>query len=87
MKGAKYASGIVRRIDNLGRIVLPKELRDTNGLSEGTALEILLDDDGNVVLRKYEPGCSACGQIDDLVLFKDIRLCRKCLQSMTRAVS
>lgn len=48
------ATGIVRRIDPLGRIVLPKELRDTRNLQEGTPLEIFIDGK-DIVLRRYEP--------------------------------
>jgi AbrB family looped-hinge helix DNA binding protein len=48
------ATGVVRHIDNLGRIVIPKELRNTRGIKDGDAIEIFVDGDC-IVLRKYEP--------------------------------
>ena len=49
------ATGIVRRIDDLGRVVIPKEIRRTMRLREGTPLEIFTDTDGQVILKKYSP--------------------------------
>lgn len=49
------ATGIVRRIDDLGRVVIPKEIRRTASIREGDPLEIFLDEDGAVVFRKYNP--------------------------------
>ena len=50
------ATGIVRRIDDLGRVVIPKEIRRTASIREGDPLEIFLDEDGAVVFKKYNPG-------------------------------
>ncbi|MBG9786916.1 AbrB/MazE/SpoVT family DNA-binding domain-containing protein [Brevibacillus laterosporus] len=73
------AKGIVRKIDDLGRIVLPKELRDSNGLPSGTPMEIFVDGD-RIVLRKYEPGCVLCGSVQDLEMHKSGKLvCKSCL--------
>ena len=49
------ATGIVRRIDDLGRIVVPKEIRRTLRLREGTPLEIFTDREGEIILKKYSP--------------------------------
>lgn len=49
------ATGIVRRIDDLGRVVIPKEIRRTASIREGDPLEIFLDEDGAVVFKKYNP--------------------------------
>ena len=49
------ATGIVRRIDDLGRVVIPKEIRRTMRIREGDPLEIFTDRDGSVILRKYSP--------------------------------
>ena len=49
------ATGIVRRIDDLGRVVIPKEIRRTASIREGDPLEIFLDEDGAVVFKKYSP--------------------------------
>ncbi|PPB10876.1 AbrB/MazE/SpoVT family DNA-binding domain-containing protein [Brevibacillus laterosporus] len=73
------AKGIVRKIDDLGRIVLPKELRDSNGLPSGTPMEMFVDGD-RIVLRKYEPGCVLCGSVQDLEMHKSGKLvCKSCL--------
>lgn len=49
------ATGIIRHIDDLGRVVIPREIRNTLHIKEGDPLEIYLDDEGGVVFRKYEP--------------------------------
>ena len=49
------ATGIVRRIDDLGRVVIPKEIRRTLRIKEGTPLEIFTDKEGEVILKKYSP--------------------------------
>lgn len=49
------ATGIVRKVDELGRIVIPKELRDSKGLEEGTPMEIFIEG-SNIILREYRPG-------------------------------
>ena len=49
------ATGIVRRMDDLGRVVIPKEIRRTMKISEGTPLEIFIDKDGGIIFRKYSP--------------------------------
>ena len=60
------STGIVRRVDELGRIVLPIELRKTFGISERDALEIFTDGP-KVVLQKYQPACIFTGEMEDLV--------------------
>lgn len=59
MKG----TGFVRKIDELGRIVIPKEFRRSKGWDEGSSLEILMDEEG-IYLRKYQIGCVFCGESD-----------------------
>ncbi|MBR2705569.1 MAG: AbrB/MazE/SpoVT family DNA-binding domain-containing protein [Clostridia bacterium] len=49
------ATGVVRRIDDLGRIVIPKEIRKTLRIKEGTPLEIFTEKEGNIILKKYSP--------------------------------
>ena len=56
------ATGVVRKVDQLGRVVLPIELRGTLELPEGTPLEIFTDGE-TIILKKYEPGCIFCGNI------------------------
>jgi len=72
------STGIVRKVDDLGRIVIPKELRKTLNIDIGAALEIFQDVD-TVVFKKYNPGCCLCDNVDQVVLFKGNYLCRECI--------
>lgn len=60
------ATGIVRKIDDLGRLVLPKELRRTMGIKKGDPIEIYIGDKGQIVLKKYDPIPQALEQISNL---------------------
>lgn len=71
------AIGIVRKIDELGRIVLPIETRNLLGIKTRDALEIYLDKD-SIVLRKYEPACMFCGSTDDTASFGGKLICKEC---------
>jgi len=61
------ATGIVRRIDDLGRVVIPKEIRTTLEIKEGDPLEIFTDREGGVILKKYKPNmaCVVTGEVSD----------------------
>jgi transcriptional pleiotropic regulator of transition state genes len=73
------ATGIVRHIDDLGRVVLPKSLRITLGLAEGAPVEVFVDGD-RVILKKYAPGCYLCGDVDgDSKEFYGHQICTKCI--------
>jgi transcriptional pleiotropic regulator of transition state genes len=74
--------GIVRKVDFLGRVVLPKGLRDTMGLQEGTPMEIFTEPD-MIILKKYEPGCIFCGSVD-VDTFKGKNICGKCREDLRR---
>ena len=76
--------GIVRKVDELGRIVLPIELRRTLDIAERDELEIYLDDD-KVVLRKYEPSCIFCGSPRNLVTYRGRNVCMECIGNMNDA--
>lgn len=60
------AKGIVRSIDGLGRIVIPKEIRCAIGAGDGTPMEIFYDQEGRIVMRKYFPGKGLAGQVKAL---------------------
>ena len=75
------ATGILRNIDELGRIVLPKELRRALDINERDALEIFTEQD-SIILKKYQPSCIFCENVDDVVLFHNKRVCRKCMDAM-----
>lgn len=71
-------TGIVRRIDHLGRIVIPKELRRMRNISEGDPIEIYVDGDV-ICLRKYsEHRCVICGNDEKLTKVKGVRVCHAC---------
>lgn len=75
------ATGIVRKVDELGRIVLPIELRRTLDIAERDALEIFVD--GNsVVLKKYGPRCVFCNGGKGVETFKGKSICPKCLKEL-----
>lgn len=75
------STGIVRKIDELGRIVLPKELRGTLKINCKDPMEIYVEDD-SIIIKKYEPACIFCGSASDVVTFLDKRVCRECIAKM-----
>ncbi len=75
------STGIVRKIDELGRIVLPKELRMTLNINEKDALEIFVDN-SMIVLKKYEPACMFCGKMEDIVNYKGYNICKECVEKL-----
>ena len=75
------STGIVRKVDELGRIVLPIELRRTMGIDVKDSLEIYVDGD-SIILRKYEPSCIFCGNAKDIVNFKGKNVCPKCIREL-----
>jgi len=78
------ATGIVRRIDDLGRVVIPKELRRTLGMAEGDPLEIFVDGD-RIILRKYVPGCIITGALDDLIEYQGHKISRQAALQIAQA--
>ena len=76
------STGIVRKVDELGRIVLPIELRRTLDIAERDELEIYLDDD-KVILKKYEPSCIFCGSSCGLVTYHGRYVCMECIENMS----
>ena len=75
------ATGIVRRLDQLGRIVIPRELRVTFDLNEADPVEIFVDG-SDIILRKYNPGCIFCKDATDVVQFEGKTICKKCIKKM-----
>jgi len=77
------STGIVRKIDNLGRIVIPKELRKTMNIKEKDPIEIYVGDNNKrVILEKYNPGCFYCGEADDTFEFKGMTICKSCAKEL-----
>lgn len=74
-------TGIVRRLDDLGRIVLPIELRRNFELEEHDRVEIFVEDD-KIILKKYEPNCLFCGSSKEVSEYKGKLICRKCIRDI-----
>ena len=75
------STGIVRQIDDLGRILIPKELRKTMNLKKKDSMEIFVEGD-NIILSKYEKGCRFCGDMEDTFEFEGTIVCKSCLERM-----
>ena len=75
------STGIVRKVDELGRIVLPIEMRRTLDIEEKDALEIYVEG-SSVILKKYKPSCIFCDAVKDVTEFKGKNVCPKCLKEL-----
>lgn len=75
------STGIVRKVDELGRIVLPIELRRTLDIDEKDALEIYVDG-SSIVLKKYQPACLFCGNAKNVTSYKGKNICPACLKEL-----
>ncbi len=75
------STGIVRKVDELGRIVLPIELRRTLNIDIKDSIEIYVDN-STIVLKKYEPTCIFCGESENVVTYKEKNVCKKCLEDL-----
>ena len=78
------STGIVRKVDELGRIVLPIELRRTLNINEKDSLEIFVDND-RIVHQKYEPACNFCGNADNIINYKGRNICEECILEMSKS--
>ena len=77
------STGIVRKVDELGRIVLPIELRRTLDIAEKDAIEIYVDG-SSVILKKYEPTCIFCGDAKNIVSYKVKNVCSCCMKDLKK---
>jgi len=75
------STGIVRKVDELGRVVIPIELRRNLDILEKDALEIYVDSD-KIILKKYLPACIFCGSAEEIISFKGKNICKACLQEI-----
>lgn len=75
------STGIIRRVDELGRVVIPIELRNKFGIAEKDPIEIFVDG-SNIILKKFEPNCIFCGSSKKLSEYKDKLVCDKCLEKL-----
>ncbi|QUH27218.1 AbrB/MazE/SpoVT family DNA-binding domain-containing protein [Serpentinicella alkaliphila] len=77
------STGIVRKVDELGRVVLPIELRRTLNIAEKDALEIYVDGE-TVILKKYEPACIFCGNAKNINIYKGKNICTECVTDIKK---
>jgi len=75
------STGIVRKVDELGRIVIPIELRRTLDIEEKDSLEIYVSDD-TIMLKKYQPACIFCNDAKNVISYKGKNICRSCIEEL-----
>ena len=80
------STGIVRKVDELGRVVIPMELRNQFHIAEKDPIEIFVDG-SSIVLKKYEKSCLFCGNTKKLTNYKDKLICNKCLSQIKKLSS
>lgn len=80
------ATGIVRRVDELGRVVIPIELRNKFDIQVKDPIEIYVQDN-TIVLKKYEPNCIFCGNSKNLISYNDKLICKKCAEKIGKEFS
>lgn len=77
------ATGIIRKVDELGRIVVPIELRKKLNINIKDEVEIYVER-SSIVIKKYDPSCVFCGKTSDLEEFEDKLICKKCLEKIKK---
>ena len=77
------AIGVVRKVDELGRIVIPVELRRNLGIEILDSAEFFVDGDA-IVLKKYSPGCVFCGKAKEVLNYRNKNICRYCMNELRK---
>ncbi len=77
------STGILRSVDELGRIVLPKSMRQNLEITERDQLEIYTEGD-RIILRKHQPSCIFCDSTENVIFFNGKRVCATCLEELKR---
>lgn len=75
------STGIVRKVDELGRVVIPMELRRTLGVAVKDPMEIYVDGE-QVILKKYQPSCIFCDNVGEVTEFNGKKICKECLAKL-----
>lgn len=79
------STGMVRKVDELGRVVVPISIRNNLGIAERDPLEIFVEGE-RIILQKYQPMCVFCGEGEDVTYYKDKRICAKCLDEIKKTL-
>ena len=82
MINMKKNTGMIRNLDDLGRIVIPMEIRKKFNISIGDGIQIYVDTNNTIILKKYERNCTFCGNNKNLKTFNDKLICKKCLDKL-----
>ena len=75
------STGIIRRVDELGRVVIPIEIRNQFNIVEKDPIEIYVDG-SSIILKKFEPNCIFCGNTKDLINYNDKLICENCSKNI-----
>ncbi|GAB2698853.1 AbrB/MazE/SpoVT family DNA-binding domain-containing protein [Paenibacillus thermoaerophilus] len=78
-------AGVVRKVDQLGRIVLPKSLRKRYRMNEGDPVEILVQGD-NILLERYRPKCIFCSSTEHISEYREKYICRSCMGELVQYI-
>ncbi len=76
------STGVIRHVDALGRVVIPKEIRRSFQIERDEPVEVFTSDD-HILLRKYSPGCVLCGEVESVKIFKDKKICLGCIDQIS----
>ena len=79
------STGIVRKVDELGRIVLPIELRRTLDIAQKDSMEIYIEGD-TIILKKYQPACIFCDNARDIVNYRGKNVCSDCIRMLEEKI-
>ena len=77
------STGIIRKVDELGRVVIPIEIRNQFNIAEKDPIEIYVDG-SSIVLKKYEPNCIFCGNTENLISYNDKLICEDCSKNISK---
>lgn len=77
------STGIVRKVDELGRVVIPIEIRNQFNIAEKDPIEIYVDG-SSIILKKYEPNCIFCGNTEKLIDYNDKLICEDCSKKISK---
>ena len=77
------ATGMIRKVDELGRIVIPKELRRQFDIEDNKDSFEIYVDEGSIILKKYQPSCIFCGELADIIIYKSHNVCATCIKKIS----
>ena len=80
------ALGVVRKIDELGRVVIPVEVRRRFGIDVKDSVEIYIDDNDSIILKKYEPACIFCNSTKEVINYRGRNICKACIDRLKKDI-